>query len=641
MVPKAPLDFPKQKGNVQRIPSTNSLQPQRKESLLRQPSGTFAAQQAIPRLPIPSLDETLDKFPKIVEALLSKEEQDETRKVVENFRRGVGSKLQNMLYKYQKEGFESGRLGSYIEEFWNDAYLAPDDSVVLNLNPFFVLEKHPDPKTCKSREDRAASLVFASLKMASLLRNETLPPDHFKDKPLCMDQFKSLFASARIPGGTGFKDHVHSYPNSTHVLVMIRNQIFYFQGLWPHNGTVAVDEQDIKDILEAIKKSVEGPNMNDTAQVSHAVGVLTSLPRNEWSEARQLIMDGDNEHNKGALRLIESALFVLVLDDHSPQGPSAMAANMLHGSHKLMMQDNGKLLQVGSCCNRWYDKLQLIVCADGTAGVNFEHSVIDGHTALRYASDIYAETIVQFAQSITKMIHGEDWIPDNLEASVDRAALTMAETASGEPQQLDVFPKQLIFQLSDEVIDRICFAEAALADQINASDTAVLEFHGYGKRLIVQNHLSPDSFVQMAIMLAYYRLYGKFVCTYEPVLTKAFYHGRTEAMRGATLQAKKFCEVWCTKTATKEQKILALDEATREHSRLVRQCALGKGVDRHLFALKSVAAKNDMPIPELFRSKAWQVLNHTIISTSNCGNPSLRLFGFGTYFVNSFCMIVF
>lgn len=48
----------------------------------------------------------------------------------------------------------------------------------------------------------------------------------------------------------------------------------------------------------------------------------------------------------------------------------------------------------------------------------------------------------------------------------------------------------------------------------------------------------PDSFVQMSILLAYYKLYGKVVCIYKPVLTKAFYHGRTEAVRSAMPLAK-------------------------------------------------------------------------------------------------------
>jgi hypothetical protein len=34
------------------------------------------------------------------------------------------------------------------------------------------------------------------------------------------------------------------------------------------------------------------------------------------------------------------------------------------------------------------------------SGINFEHSFIDGHTVLRYASDIFTETILRFAELI-------------------------------------------------------------------------------------------------------------------------------------------------------------------------------------------------------------------------------------------------
>ena len=43
-------------------------------------------------------------------------------------------------------------------------------------------------------------------------------------------------------------------------------------------------------------------------------------------------------------------------------------------------------VQIGTCTNRWYDKLQIIVTADGAAGINFEHTGVDGHTVLRYVS---------------------------------------------------------------------------------------------------------------------------------------------------------------------------------------------------------------------------------------------------------------
>jgi carnitine O-acetyltransferase len=35
------------------------------------------------------------------------------------------------------------------------------------------------------------------------------------------------------------------------------------------------------------------------------------------------------------------------------------------------------------------------------------------------------------------------------------------------------------------------------------------------------------------------------------------------------------------------------------------------------------------PVPALFADGGWDRLNTTILSTSNCGNPSLRQFGFG------------
>lgn len=50
---------------------------------------------------------------------------------------------------------------------------------------------------------------------------------------------------------------------------------------------------------------------------------------------------------------------------------------------------------VGTCLNRWFDKtLQIIVCSNGSAGIVFEHSMVDGHTVLRFASDVYTDTIL-------------------------------------------------------------------------------------------------------------------------------------------------------------------------------------------------------------------------------------------------------
>lgn len=72
--------------------------------------------------------------------------------------------------------------------------------------------------------------------------------------------------------------------------------------------------------------------------------------------------------------------FVVCLDDCEPTTLDDRAANMLHGSYHLEPHTRAHegVLQTGTLTNRWYDKLQLIVCRNGAAGINFEHSAVDG-----------------------------------------------------------------------------------------------------------------------------------------------------------------------------------------------------------------------------------------------------------------------
>ena len=492
---------------------------------------------------------------------------------------------------------------------------------------------------------------------------------------LCMDQFRSLFGSHRVPKD-GERDAVEVDLESDHVAVLYRNQFYYFRALWPRgNGdddqdgnqvnpwSLAVSEGDIEDILQSIVN--DGKKMDAAESAEHALGVLTTLPRNQWAQAKYQLSNA-SEANQSSLDVIDSALFLLVLDDYLPKDIHDAAANMLHGTH--IMKDVGDTAdnsnhgrrnsssipsspnasnhglasnsfltkdlvsqeyQAGTCCNRWYDKLQIIVCSDGSAGINFEHSAIDGHTALRFASDIYAETVITFAKSITKSIYTiGDPIPNVINANVVSAA-TLSTNKTAKGKTLDTNPKKLEFEIVEKMKDQIFYAEAALGDAVNADDTHILEYDKFGKLYIVGNKMSPDAIVQMSIILGYYRLYGEVVNSYEPVLTKSFFHGRTEAMRSTTKKAAELCKIWTNRFSTKDEKLNALRESTKYHSKLVKESSQGMGVDRHLYALKCIAEKNELPTPAIFQSDGWKTLNHTILSTSNCGNPALRLFGFG------------
>ena len=455
-----------------------------------------------------------------------------TKKAVEAFRDGVGKEYQEKLKEYAKT------RPSYIEEFWDDTYLVHNESVVLNLNPFFALEDDPTPSRA-NQVARATSLVLSSLKFIRSLKMQTLKPDMWRGTPLCMAQFKKLFASCRIPSTTPGRDQILTSSKSTHIAVLCRGQVYYFETMMP-NGSIIITKREIQRNIEAIL--ADAAKLSDEEAASTAIGVLTTENRNVWSEIRRELTAASRT-NARSLDIIDRALFVVCLDHINPEAAHEVASDMLHGSYAV---SSG--WQTGTCTNRWYDKLQLIVCENGAAGINFEHSAVDGHTVLRFVSDVFTDTVIRFAQSITRDVR-----------STLGSASSKRNPDAANAQEHDKLhrpstaPRKLEFDISSKLRRAILCAETKLSDLIVQNETRVLEFGGYGKQFIVQNNLSPDAFVQLSMMMAYYRLYGNVVCTYESVQTKKFSHGRTEAARSATAEAKVFMETFADSNASAEK----------------------------------------------------------------------------------------
>lgn len=171
---------------------------------------------------------------------------------------------------------------------------------------------------------------------------------------------------------------------------------------------------------------------------------------------------------------------------------------------------------------------------------------------MRYAADIYTDNLLLMAKSISPRAptlfkvkpspHSKSCLQhDNRQVSQQQHA----RPASPSPlHPLVTLPRKLEWSLSPQLLIGIRFAETRLSDLICQNDVQVLEFSGFGKRWITQfGQLSPDAFVQMAFLAGYYGLYGRIECMYEPAMTKAFYHGRTEAIRTVRPESVKFVKV--------------------------------------------------------------------------------------------------
>jgi carnitine O-acetyltransferase len=282
---------------------------------------------------------------------------------------------------------------------------------------------------------------------------------------------------------------------------------------------------------------------------------------------------------------------------------------------------------------------------------------------LRFASDIYTDTILRFARSI------------------NAAAPTLWASNSPDPSKrdpesfgdVDTTPHKLEWHLTPQLATGIRFAETRLSDLILQNETEVLEFTGYGKNFITSMGISPDAFVQMAFQAAYYGLYGRVEPTYEPAMTKAFLHGRTEAIFTVSQESLDFVQTFWGDVSP-AIKVNALKKACDRHVQVTKAAGQGKGHHRHLYALfciweRGLESGGNSPIddgehdgiktnggtviegdiemtiphlvgspggssrgddlPGIYADVAWEKMGNIVLSTSNCGNPSLRLFGFG------------
>ncbi|XP_035688775.1 peroxisomal carnitine O-octanoyltransferase-like [Branchiostoma floridae] len=83
-----------------------------------------------------------------------------------------------------------------------------------------------------------------------------------------------------------------------------------------------------------------------------------------------------------------------------------------------------------------------------------------------------------------------------------------------------------------------------------ASDLELIcpSFTDYGKKFIRSFKLHPDSYVQNAVQLAYFRLHGKPAPTHEPATLRQYYHGRTETVRACTMEVVNWCKAMLDNT---------------------------------------------------------------------------------------------
>src|SRR3989338_1359183 len=171
----------------------------------------------LPRLPVPEVRATLDRYLRYVRPLVPETQFSETERAVAAFRDSAdAADLQRRLHQLDAES-----PTSWLEGFWDTGYLEYRVPVTVHVSPFFTFRR-----VGGSQVAVAARYVHGSLRFYGHIRDGSLAPDQDGKGggKLCMTQYGRLFASYRLP--LPGRDAVYTATHTRHIVVS-RSNPFY------------------------------------------------------------------------------------------------------------------------------------------------------------------------------------------------------------------------------------------------------------------------------------------------------------------------------------------------------------------------------------------------------------------------------
>ncbi|OMH80055.1 Carnitine O-acetyltransferase, mitochondrial, partial [Zancudomyces culisetae] len=337
----------------------------------------------VPKLPVPTLEETVERLLKSIKPLFSEEEYEECKEKAEHLldpTKSIGRTLQRRL----EERASDPNIVSWAEEWWNDvAYFQNRQSLCFYVNYFFAFRDIKVVDGNSGQQIRPAQTKLAAVLLRSILeyRQEiidgTFKTDTVREKILCMKQFMYQFGGCRIPGEKVDTTKIYPFEESKHIAVSHKGK-FYTLDPYNEDGSIKPIDQ-----LEHMLLALVTWNKSYEPVRGKSIGVLSTLKRGDWYRARKTLLSV-SEKNKKSLKMLESSAFLLSLDSNTPETYDELANACYHSDG----------------INGYFDKcFQLLVFKNGRYGFNGEHSLTDGTTDVRLANHIVTFAEDYFTQN--------------------------------------------------------------------------------------------------------------------------------------------------------------------------------------------------------------------------------------------------
>jgi hypothetical protein len=529
----------------------------------------------LPRVPIPDLNTTIERYLHGIKGLLNEKEFVEHEKLVRDFQKTAGPELHKRLVE---QDAADARLGKYpyyfFEKCWDEGYLGMRERSPVNINPYIGFNK-PAHKKIGTQAKMAGLFLSAFLKWCHKLRTGQMDAEKGAD----MSQFFTQLGTARIPKPV--QDVLEFAPDSRHVVVIHEGKFFKAEVISADGKHVSA--AGLENMLQSIINGYK-----DAPKVE--VGLMTGEEREWWAKERKALEE--SPVNAASLKDIDSALIVIVLETAEPQTHNDVCRVGLLGTS-----------------NRWFDKHELIVNKNGVMGCFFEHSHSDGMTWIRWMGECW--------NSMHGQKTGYNPLPD-------------VPTTENFPA-----PQVLKWDLKPATLEAIAYAKKGVEDAVANVDLFSLEHKTVNRETLKDWKVAPDGAVQVVYNLAHTKVHGYHPAVYESCSTRVFFHGRTETIRASTPEAKAFIEAFLNPKASDKEKWQKYQLAATNHGQRAKEAAQGQGVDRHMMSLGLMAGVCGITHP-LFSDPKYKMGKTWRLSTSNLTVPYVSYFTFGPVIPNGY-----
>ena len=290
---------------------------------------SFTFQNALPRMPIPKLDDTIKRYIASMRAQvgshISKAEVENQIYLIQK-EKAYLEELHQILLKFDQDNYET----SYLSAAWFDMYLRDRSRLPFNVTPYIGL-KTADRPELNEVTLRASNIIISSLRLNNTLDKQWLEPELFpiakkgpsesawkwsrrlikaipgsgrfippglgftvplgartilaypllKMAPLDMSQYKNLFKSTRIPCPE--VDTIKKFEKADHVLIMSRGR-FYKLTCYGEDGNL-LDYKSIQRSVQDIFADAKSREYNEDS-----LAYLSSMERNDWAEIRPHVL---------------------------------------------------------------------------------------------------------------------------------------------------------------------------------------------------------------------------------------------------------------------------------------------------------------------------------------------------------------